>query len=67
MNVKQNFVRYLMATIAVAMQLIILSCNKKPESPEGYIPVIDSDWWRICTIPDLDSTLPGSTLLTTVF
>lgn len=20
-----------------------------------YIPVIDSDWWRICTMPDLDS------------
>lgn len=43
--------------ISFAILLFLFCLNAIPQtgSPEGHIPVIDSDWWRICTMPDLDS------------
>jgi hypothetical protein len=40
---------------AIFIFLICLNAIAQNSTPQGHIPVIDSGWWRICTMPDLDS------------
>jgi hypothetical protein len=42
-------------SFAILLFLFFLNATSQTESTEGHIPVIDSKWWRICTMPELDS------------